>query len=206
MATNISSTDILRFPGTKGGTVVLGLPGTLQWQELCNSPSHWRELHGSLSCGQAKLDLRVAVAKVEELTKVTEVLQGQMQKKEEDMVSAIGREDASDRLSQQLQSSIKQLETRLCVTIQEASQLRAENTHLEKLTKDLKAKCNELEIEKYEAILRARDSMQLLEEANLQKYQNFTTVHPFSQLNQVNITQPYFFITYTILLIKQTLR
>ncbi|XP_010617177.1 sodium channel and clathrin linker 1 isoform X2 [Fukomys damarensis] len=120
---------------------------------------------------QAKLDLRVAVAKVEELTKVTEVLQGQMQKKEEDMVSAIGREDASDRLSQQLQSSIKQLETRLCVTIQEASQLRAENTHLEKLTKDLKAKCNELEIEKYEAILRARDSMQLLEEANLQKYQ-----------------------------------
>ena len=30
---------------------------------------------------QAKLDLRVAAAKVEELTKVTEDLQGQMQKK-----------------------------------------------------------------------------------------------------------------------------
>lgn len=30
---------------------------------------------------QAKLDMRVAVAKVEELTKVTEDLQGQMQKK-----------------------------------------------------------------------------------------------------------------------------
>ncbi|EHB04049.1 Sodium channel and clathrin linker 1 [Heterocephalus glaber] len=120
---------------------------------------------------QAKLDLRVSVAKGEELIKVTEDLQGQMQKKEEDMVSAQRREDASDRRLHQLQSSIKQLETRLCMAIQEADQLRAEKTHLEKLTRDLKAKCNELENEKYEAILRVRDSMQLLEEANLQKNQ-----------------------------------
>ncbi|XP_013370726.1 PREDICTED: sodium channel and clathrin linker 1 isoform X2 [Chinchilla lanigera] len=120
---------------------------------------------------QAKLDLRVAVAKVEELTKVTEGLQEQMEKKEEDMVSAQGREEASDRRLQQLQSKIKQLETRLCVTIQEADQLRSEKTHLEKQTRDLTAKCNELENEKYEAILRARDSMQLLEDANLQKSQ-----------------------------------
>ncbi|XP_032319266.1 sodium channel and clathrin linker 1 isoform X2 [Camelus ferus] len=120
---------------------------------------------------QAKLDLRVAAAKVEELTKVTEDLQGQMQKKEEDIVSAQGREEASDRRLQQLQSSIKQLETRLCVTIQEATQLRAEKTHLEKQTTELQAKCNELEDEKYEAIVRARNSMQLLEEVNLQKNQ-----------------------------------
>ncbi|KAL2780893.1 sodium channel and clathrin linker 1 isoform 1 [Daubentonia madagascariensis] len=120
---------------------------------------------------QAKSDMRVAAAKVEELTKVTEDLQGQMQKKEEDMVSAQGREEASDRRLQQLQTSIKQLETRLCVVIQEADQLRADKTHLEKQTRDLQAKCNELENEKYEAIIRARNSMQLLEEANLQKNQ-----------------------------------
>ncbi|XP_064352040.1 sodium channel and clathrin linker 1 isoform X1 [Camelus dromedarius] len=120
---------------------------------------------------QAKLDLRVAAAKVEELTKVTEDLQGHVQKKEEDIVSAQGREEASDRRLQQLQSSIKQLETRLCVTIQEATQLRAEKTHLEKQTTELQAKCNELEDEKYEAIVRARNSMQLLEEVNLQKNQ-----------------------------------
>ncbi|XP_039112203.1 sodium channel and clathrin linker 1 isoform X2 [Hyaena hyaena] len=120
---------------------------------------------------QAKLDLRVAAAKVEELTNVTEDLHGQMQKKEEDMLSAQGREEASDRRLQQLQSSIKQLEKRLCVAIQEATQLRAQKTHLEKQTRELQAKCNELENEKYEAILRARNSMQLLEEANLQKHQ-----------------------------------
>uniref|UniRef100_A0A667GTD8 Sodium channel and clathrin linker 1 n=1 Tax=Lynx canadensis TaxID=61383 RepID=A0A667GTD8_LYNCA len=120
---------------------------------------------------QAKLDLRSAAAKVDELTKVTEDLQGQMQKKEEDMLSAQGREEASDRRLQQLQSSIKQLETRLCVAMQEATQLRAQKTHLEKQTRELQAKCNELENEKYEAIVRARNSMQLLEEANLQKNQ-----------------------------------
>ncbi|XP_017203062.2 sodium channel and clathrin linker 1 isoform X1 [Oryctolagus cuniculus] len=120
---------------------------------------------------KAKLDLRVASAKVEELTKVTEDLQAQMQKKEEDMMSAQGREEASDRRLQQLQSSIKQLETRLCVSIEEANQLRAEKTHLEKQNRELQAKCNQLENENYEAIIRARNSMQLLEEANLQKSQ-----------------------------------
>ncbi|KAM9748858.1 sodium channel and clathrin linker 1 isoform 3-T3 [Dama dama] len=118
---------------------------------------------------QAKLDLRVAAAKVEELTKVTEDLQGQMQKKEEDIVSAQGREEASDRRLLQLQSSVKQLETRLSVAINEATQLRAERTHLEKQTRALQAKCSELEAEKYEAIVRARNSMQLLEDANLQR-------------------------------------
>ncbi|XP_007951188.1 sodium channel and clathrin linker 1 [Orycteropus afer afer] len=120
---------------------------------------------------QAKLDLRVAAAKVEELTKVTEDLQGQMQKKEEDMMSAQGREEASDRRLQQLHSSVKQLETRLCVAIQETNQLRAEKTNLEKQSRELQAKCTELENEKFEAIVRARNSVQLLEEANLQKNQ-----------------------------------
>ncbi|XP_044124171.1 sodium channel and clathrin linker 1 isoform X3 [Neovison vison] len=120
---------------------------------------------------QGKLDLTVAVAKVKELTILTEDLQGQIQKKEEDMLSAQGREEASDRRLQQLQSSIKQLETRLCVAIQEATQLRAQKAHLENQTRELHAKCKELENEKYEAIVRARNSMQLLEEANLQKNQ-----------------------------------
>nr|XP_048280641.1 sodium channel and clathrin linker 1 isoform X1 [Myodes glareolus] len=120
---------------------------------------------------EAKLDLRVAVTKVEELTKVTEGLQEQMLKKDEDILSAQGKEEASDRRVQQLQSSIKQLESRLCIAIQEANVLRTGKTHLEKQIKELQAKCNESENEKYEAISRARDSMQLLEEANLKKNQ-----------------------------------
>ncbi|XP_054573706.1 sodium channel and clathrin linker 1 isoform X1 [Eptesicus fuscus] len=120
---------------------------------------------------QAKLDMRVAVAKVEQLTKVTEDFQEQMQKKEEDMVTSQRREEASDRRLQQLQSSIKQLETRLCVTVQEATQLRADKIHLEKQTRELQTKYNELEKERHEAVVISRNSMQLLEEANLQKNQ-----------------------------------
>uniref|UniRef100_A0A5F8GGR4 Sodium channel and clathrin linker 1 n=1 Tax=Monodelphis domestica TaxID=13616 RepID=A0A5F8GGR4_MONDO len=120
---------------------------------------------------QAKSDLRSATAKVGEMTKLVEDLQGQMQKKVEEMESAQGREEASDRRLHQLQTSIKQLETRLCVAIQEADQLKTEKTNLEKQTKELQVKCADLENEKYEAIVRARNSMQLLEEANLQKNQ-----------------------------------
>lgn len=120
---------------------------------------------------QAKLDLRVAVTKVEELTKVTEGLQEQMLKKEEDIMSAQGKEEASDRRVQQLQSSIKQLESRLCIAIQEANVLKTGKTQLEKQIKELQAKCSESENEKYEAISRARDSMQLLEEANIKQNQ-----------------------------------
>nr|XP_044987607.1 sodium channel and clathrin linker 1 isoform X5 [Jaculus jaculus] len=127
---------------------------------------------------QAKLDLRVAVTKVEELTRVTEDLHGQMLKKEEDIVSAQGKEEASDKRLQQLQSSIKQLERRLCAALDEVSLLRTQKTHLEKQTMELHAKYSVTEKEKYEAIARARDSMQLLEEANLKKNQSFTTVYP----------------------------
>ena len=50
---------------------------------------------------------------------------------------------------------------------------------MEKRTRELQAKCNELENEKYEAIVRARNSMQLLEEANLQKNQVRKLVNMF---------------------------
>lgn len=79
---------------------------------------------------------------------------------------------------------------RLCAAIQEATQLRAENTHLEKQTRELKAKNNELEDEKCEAILRARNSMQLLEEANLQKSQVRKLVNMFMK-NKILNSPPY---------------
>ncbi|XP_016043664.1 sodium channel and clathrin linker 1 [Erinaceus europaeus] len=120
---------------------------------------------------QAKLELRAAAAKVEELTTAAGDLQGQMKRMEEDVASAQGREEASDRRLQQLQTTLRQLEARLRVEIQEANQLKAEKTHLEKQTADLQAKCQELEGEKFEAIVQARNSMQLLEEAHLQKHQ-----------------------------------
>ncbi|XP_025963331.1 sodium channel and clathrin linker 1 isoform X5 [Dromaius novaehollandiae] len=120
---------------------------------------------------QAKIDGRTATAKVDEMTRLMEKLQGQLERKEEDMVSAQQREEASDKRLQQMQSSIKQLETRLRVTVQDAEQLRTERTALEKQIRELQTKCASLEKEKYNAVTKVRDSIQLLEEANLQKSQ-----------------------------------
>ncbi|XP_010129076.1 PREDICTED: sodium channel and clathrin linker 1 [Chlamydotis macqueenii] len=120
---------------------------------------------------QAKIDGRTANAKVDEMTRLTEKLQGQLERKEEDVVSAQQREIASDKRLQQMQSSIKQLETRLRVTAQDAEQLRTERTALEKQIGELQTKCANLERESYEAVTKVQDCIQLLEEANLQKSQ-----------------------------------
>ncbi|XP_029874715.1 LOW QUALITY PROTEIN: sodium channel and clathrin linker 1 [Aquila chrysaetos chrysaetos] len=120
---------------------------------------------------QAKIDGQTANAKVDEMTRLTEKLQGQLERKEEDVISAQQRETASDKRLQQMQSSIKQLETRLRVTVQDAEQLRTERTALEKTNRELQTKYANLEREKYEAVAKIQDCIQLLEEANLQKSQ-----------------------------------
>ncbi|XP_030047597.1 sodium channel and clathrin linker 1 isoform X2 [Microcaecilia unicolor] len=129
------------------------------------------QLHKQLR--QAKLDLRAATVKVDDMTKLMENLQEQIRQKEEDMVAVQGREEAADKRLQQLQSAITQLETRLRVAAQDVEQLGRERTSLEKQVGELQAKCSDLEEERYEAVARVRDSMQLVEEANLQKDQAF---------------------------------
>ncbi|NXI37073.1 SCLT1 protein, partial [Galbula dea] len=120
---------------------------------------------------QAKIDWQTANAKVDEMTRLTEKLQVQLERKEEDMISAQQREIASDKRLQQVQSSIKQLETRLRVAVKDAEQLRTERTALEKQIGELQTKCANLEREKYDAVAKVQDCIQLLEEANLQKSQ-----------------------------------
>ncbi|XP_044285644.1 sodium channel and clathrin linker 1 isoform X2 [Varanus komodoensis] len=120
---------------------------------------------------QSKLNLRTAAAKVEEMTRLIEDLRAQMTRKEEEILAAREREETSDRHFQQLQSSIKQLETRLCVAVQDSKQLRTERTNLEKQIQELQSKCSNIEGEKYDAVEKVRHTLQLLEEANLQKSQ-----------------------------------
>ncbi|KFZ47991.1 Sodium channel and clathrin linker 1, partial [Antrostomus carolinensis] len=120
---------------------------------------------------QAKIDGRTANAKVDAMTRLTEKLQGQLERKEEDMISAQQRDTASQKRLQQMQSSIKQLETRLRVTVQDTEQLRTDRTALENQIGELHSKYASLEREKYDAVAKVQDCIQLLEEANLQKSQ-----------------------------------
>ncbi|NWV70435.1 SCLT1 protein, partial [Malurus elegans] len=120
---------------------------------------------------QAKIDRQAANAKLEEMMKLKERLQSQVERKEEDRISAQERETASDKRLQQMQSSIKQLEIRLCMTAQESERLKAERAVLEEQISELQAKSASLESEKYEAVAKVQDCIQLLEEATLEKNQ-----------------------------------
>ncbi|XP_037546603.1 sodium channel and clathrin linker 1 [Nematolebias whitei] len=128
------------------------------------------ELHCQLR--QAKAKLRTATAKVDEMTKLLQNVQLQMQRKEEDVAEAQGREDAADRRLQQLQTTLNQLETRLKAASQEAETVRREQAVWERKVWELQARCTTLEEEKYEALSKVRESVQVAEEAVLQKDQS----------------------------------
>ncbi|XP_044046307.1 sodium channel and clathrin linker 1 isoform X2 [Siniperca chuatsi] len=127
------------------------------------------ELHSQLS--QAKAELRTATSKVDEMTKLLQNVQDQMQRREEDAAEAQGREDAADRRLQQLQAALSQLEARLKVATQEAEAVRRDQTVWERKVGELQARCTTLEEEKYEALAKVRESVQVAEEAALQKDQ-----------------------------------
>uniref|UniRef100_A0A667WIH1 Sodium channel and clathrin linker 1 n=1 Tax=Myripristis murdjan TaxID=586833 RepID=A0A667WIH1_9TELE len=122
-------------------------------------------------CRQAKAELRTATAKVEEMTKLMQNVQDQMQRREEDAAEAQGREEAADRRLQQLQAALSQLEARLKAASQEAEAVRREQTVWERQVGELQGRCASLEEEKYEAQAKVRENLQLAEEATLQKEQ-----------------------------------
>uniref|UniRef100_A0A8C4HA84 Sodium channel and clathrin linker 1 n=1 Tax=Dicentrarchus labrax TaxID=13489 RepID=A0A8C4HA84_DICLA len=122
-------------------------------------------------CRQAKAELRTATAKVDEMTKLLQNVQDQMQRREEDVAEAQGREDAADRRLQQLQAALSQLEARLKAASQEAEAVRREQTVWERKVGELQARCTTIEEEKYEALAKVRESVQVAEEATLQKDQ-----------------------------------
>ncbi|XP_010793816.1 sodium channel and clathrin linker 1-like [Notothenia coriiceps] len=120
---------------------------------------------------QSKAELRTATAKVDEMTKVLQSFQDQMQRREEDVAEAQGREDAADRRLQQLQAALSQLEARLQAATQEAEAVRRDQTVWERKVGELQNRCSTLEEEKYEALAKVRESVQVAEEATLQREQ-----------------------------------
>ncbi|XP_078019396.1 sodium channel and clathrin linker 1 isoform X3 [Epinephelus lanceolatus] len=120
---------------------------------------------------QAKADLRTATAKVGEMTIFLQSVQDQMQRQEEDVAEAQGREDAADRRLQQLLAALSQLGARLKAASQEAEAVRRDQTVWEIKVGELQTHSTNLEEEKYEALAKVRQSVQVVEEAALLKDQ-----------------------------------
>ncbi|XP_066515951.1 sodium channel and clathrin linker 1 [Hoplias malabaricus] len=120
---------------------------------------------------QSKQDLRTAASKVDELTQLLQSIQDQLQRKEEDAAGALGREEASDRRLQQLQTALSQLESRLKGATAEAEAGRRQKEQWERKLGELQGRCAAMEEEKFERLQRLRSSLQLAEEASLQRDQ-----------------------------------
>ncbi|ROI15959.1 Sodium channel and clathrin linker 1 [Anabarilius grahami] len=136
---------------------------------VAEQSSELEELRSQLR--QAKLEQRSATTKVEEMTRLLQNVQDQMQRREEDAAEAHGREDASDRRLQQLQAALNQLEARLKAATQDSESVRRKQTEWERQVGELQGRCSSLEEEKFEALSRLRNSIQLAEEASLQREQ-----------------------------------
>uniref|UniRef100_A0AAX7UXV2 Sodium channel and clathrin linker 1 n=1 Tax=Astatotilapia calliptera TaxID=8154 RepID=A0AAX7UXV2_ASTCA len=100
-------------------------------------------------CRQAKAELRTATAKVDEMTKLLQNLQEQMQR----------RVRKKENINTYISAS------------QEAEAVRREQTVWERKVGELQARCTTLEEEKYEALSKVRESVQVAEEATLHKDQ-----------------------------------
>ncbi|XP_065543267.1 sodium channel and clathrin linker 1 [Lathamus discolor] len=118
---------------------------------------------------QARKDEQTANVKVDEMTRSTKRLQSQLERKEENMLFDQQREEAFGRQVYQMQTRIKQLETRLSIAVQDAQQQRKERAAQEKQIVELQKKIANLVREKHDAVAKSQDYIHLLEEANLQK-------------------------------------
>ncbi|CAJ1052999.1 sodium channel and clathrin linker 1 isoform X3 [Xyrichtys novacula] len=127
------------------------------------------ELHSQLR--QAKAELKTSTAKIDEMTKFLQNVQDQTKKQEETVTEAQGREIAAERRVRQLQTALSQLETRLKAASQETETVSREQSVWEKKVGELQARVSTLEEEKYEALAKVRESVQVAEEAALQKDQ-----------------------------------
>ncbi|XP_077460512.1 sodium channel and clathrin linker 1-like [Stigmatopora argus] len=116
-----------------------------------------------------KSDLGTATNKVEDMNKQLKLVQHQLKRQKEELNEAHNREEEAERQIHQLQSTITQKETRLKTTSQEADDIRGLQTMWEHMSSNFKARCITLEQEKFDALDKVRESVQMAEEAVLQK-------------------------------------
>lgn len=80
------------------------------------------------------------------------------------------------------------LSCRLCVALEDAEQLTRERTALEKQIQELQTRYADVEREKYDAVGKVQDCIQLLEDANLQRSQVRQSMKVFLKYSNTSIT------------------
>ncbi|CAM9445292.1 unnamed protein product [Lampetra fluviatilis] len=124
-----------------------------------------------LQLRQAKMELRTSDAKSEELGRAMQSLREELLKKEEEDTAMRGQEQATERRSQQMRKTVTQLDARLRLAAQDGDSLRRERDALQAQLGEAALRAAQLEEERFQAMRRASEGLQLLDEATLIKDQ-----------------------------------
>ncbi|XP_022079629.1 sodium channel and clathrin linker 1-like isoform X2 [Acanthaster planci] len=120
---------------------------------------------------RARTDLRAANLQLAEMRNTAEKLKEENLAKERESQQAKGREESADSRLTQLQAVVMDLEHRLTNLSEENAQLLANLKEQEERMRSLHHKCGKAERREHEALAQVRDSIQMVENALLEKDQ-----------------------------------
>jgi len=120
---------------------------------------------------KCKTELKSAKAQNEELRRTLEIMEGRIRARDRERGDGSNREQAVDTRVEDLQTAVFQMETRLSATLKEVGRLRSEKAELEERVGVLQKKSSEQEQREFEAISHVRDSVQMVENAILERDQ-----------------------------------
>jgi len=120
---------------------------------------------------RTKTELKTFRLRNEELSKHLDNLQTQIKLLDKDSQKAIGNEKTAENTIRELEHAVIELESRCASMMKEIGKLRGEKGELEDSILALQKKTAELEDREYQATLHVRDSVQLVENALLEKEQ-----------------------------------
>lgn len=136
---------------------------------------------------KCKTELKSAKAQNGELRRTLELMEGRIRARDRERGEGYNREQPVDTRLEELQTAVIEMESRLSATLKEVGRLRSERAELEERVETLQKKSSELEQREFEAISHVRDSVQMVENAILERDQ--ALVREQQKIEEVNRLQ-----------------
>ncbi|XP_068701911.1 sodium channel and clathrin linker 1-like isoform X1 [Montipora foliosa] len=128
------------------------------------------EVRGELR--RCKIELKSFKAQNEELRRTLDLMEGRIRARDRERGEGSNRDqEAVDARLEELQTAVIEMESRLSAAMKQVGHLRSEKTDLEDTIGALQKKSSQLERREFEAISHVRDSVQMVENAILERDQ-----------------------------------
>lgn len=122
---------------------------------------------------KSKIELKSVKAQNDELRSTLELMEGRIRVRDRERgVESNKEQEAIDTRVEELHTAVIEMESRLSAALKQVGRLRTEKTDLEEAVGILQKKSSQLEQREFEAISHVRDSVQMVENAILERDQS----------------------------------